>query len=102
MLRCPLEPLHGLVLQGLVIAKGYACRATTSAADTFFRLNIYGTLLVYNGVYSANRFSITRLAVVFTNNVQHYYSLLRLTNFYSVVAFIGLKSPKSPRPPKTC
>jgi hypothetical protein len=70
-LSCAFEPLHGLFFQGVIIAKGHACRAAASAANTFVSIHIYGALLIQDGVDSAHRFGKTGLAVVSTDNVQH-------------------------------
>ena len=69
ILRYASEPLHGLLFQGLIVAKGHTRRAAASTADTFIRVHIYGSLLVYDGPDSTDRFGKTRLAVVFTDDV---------------------------------
>jgi hypothetical protein len=69
ILGSSLEPLHGLFSQGLIIAKGYTCRAAASAANAFVSIHIYGALLVYDRVHTAYGFSKTDLAVMPTDNV---------------------------------
>jgi hypothetical protein len=67
----PCQPLHGLFFQGLVITECHAHRAAASTSYTFFRINIYGTLLICYRAHSAYGQRKTGFAIMLTYNIQH-------------------------------
>jgi len=65
------KPFYGFFLQGLVIAERDAGSAAAAAADTFFSINIDGTLLVKDCADRTDGLCITRWAIMLADRINH-------------------------------